>query len=170
VIQFEPPYPNGYYYTSHEFIMEKEHFKGLYDSKDLYIRQFEEAKIDDYALLLDNAMVFVSPPPNFQGDKEKLAENIRNKVFFAFYIKNDLVGVYWLDNDLRTIEYIAISPNHQRKGYGSIILSHSLHNVFFVQNKNIAKLYCVDWNENGIKFYKKFGMVLKGHIFSMILK
>jgi hypothetical protein len=83
-IQFEPPFPNGFYYSSYEFIMNEDHFKGFYNSKGLEITKFENSRVKDYALLLDNAMIFVSPPANFQNNIEKLANDIRNKCFYAF--------------------------------------------------------------------------------------
>jgi len=152
---FEPPFPNGFYYSSHEFVMDIENFKGFSNTKNLIIKNFESNKIDDYALLLDNAMTFVSPPPNFQRNKEDLANDIKDKCFYAFFCNNELVGIYWLDNDLITIEYLAISPIHQRKGYGSIILSHAINNILFEQKKKMAKLYCVDWNK------KRIGILFK---------
>ena len=170
MIQFDPPHPNGWYYTSHEFIMDKGHFKGFVNTSNLEIKTYEPNNINDYALLLDRAMTFVSPPPDFQRNCENLAKNIENKSFFAFYIGNELVGIYWLDNDFYTIEYLAIAPTYQRQGYGCIILSHAINNVLMVQKHKMAKLYCVDWNEKGLSFYKKFGMILKGHTFSMTMK
>lgn len=91
-------------------------------------------------------------------------------MFLCFFINKELIGIYWLDNDLITIEYLAIAPIHQRKGYGSIILSHAINNVLFEQKHKTAKLYCVDWNKQGLAFYKKFGMLIKGHICQLIAK
>lgn len=157
------------FYASYEFVMDKEHFKGFINNKKLEIRPFEANKINDYALLLDNAMTFVSPPTNFQGDKTGLAEQIKDNAFSAFYKNGELAGLYWLDNDFYTINIMAVAPAHQRKGYGSIILSHAIDNVLTVQKHKTAKLYCVDWNEKGLAFYQKFGMIQKGHTYSMDL-
>jgi GNAT superfamily N-acetyltransferase len=168
--QFAPPLPNGFYYTSHEFVMDKEHFKGFANDKHLEIRPFEAGMIDAYSLLLDNAMTFASPPPNFQGYKQNLAEDLKKKVFYAFYKANELVGLYWLDNDFRTIDIMAVAPIHQRQGYGGIILSHAINNVLTEQKHMNAILYCVDWNDKGLAFYKKYGMIPKGHAYSMNLK
>jgi len=168
--QFEPPYPNGFYYSSHEFTMDKEHFPEFNNYKIFEINKFEEDKVEEYTLLLDNAVDFVQPPTNFQKNKESFTNDVKKKDFFSFYINDDLIGIYWLDNDLYTIEYIAIASLHQRKGYGSIILSHSIDNVLYVHKHKMAKLYCVDWNKKGLEFYTNFGMVLKGRTFQMILK
>ena len=158
------------FYASHEFVMDNEHFKGFVNDKNLEIRPFEAHRVGDYALLLDRSMTFVSPPTNFQGDKEGLAERIWENAFSSFYKDKELVGLYWLDNDFYTIDIIVVSPDHQRKGYGSIILSHAIDNVLTTQKRHtMAKLYCVDWNEKGYAFYKKYGMLEKGHTYSMNL-
>ncbi|MCL2773216.1 MAG: GNAT family N-acetyltransferase [Oscillospiraceae bacterium] len=158
------------FYASNEFVMDKEHFKGFVNDMQLEIRPYELDKVGDYALLLDNSMTFVSPPTNFQGDTAGLAEKIWGNAFSAFYKDGDLAGLYWLDNDSYTIDIIAVSPEYQRHGYGGIILSHAIDNVFTVQKHDAAKLYCVDWNKKGYAFYKKFGMIEKGHTYSMNLK
>jgi GNAT superfamily N-acetyltransferase len=169
-LKFRPPNPNGFYYASHEFVMDKEHFKGFINDKQLEILPYEANKINDYALLLDKSMTFSSPPANFQGSKENLVEQIRGNAFSAFYKDDELVGVYWLDDDFYTIDIIAVAPEHQRKGYGNMILSHAINNVLTVLKRHtMAKLYCVDWNEKGLAFYKKYGMILKGHSYVMDL-
>jgi len=169
--KFQPPLPNGFYYSSHEFVMDKEHFKEYPNDKHLEIRPYEARRIEDYALLLDNAMTFASPPTNFRGNISGLAEKVKEKALSAFYKNDELVGLYWFDNDypFYTIDFIAVAPAHQRKGYGSIILSHAINNVLTYQKMETAKLYCVDWNEKGLSFYKKFGMILKGHMWSASL-
>jgi len=161
-----------YYYASHEFVMDKEHFKGFVNDKQLEIKQFEAEKIGDYAQLLDKTMTFVSPSPNFQGDLAGLVERVekvKENAFYTFYKNGDLVGLYWLDNDFYTIDIMAVSPEYQRCGYGGIILSHAINNVLTEQKHDEAKLYCVDWNEKGIAFYKKYGMILKGHTYAVNL-
>jgi len=167
------------YYAAHEFIMDRKHFKGFANDKNLEIKPFEADKIGDYALLLDNAMTFVSPPANFQGNLAGLAERlerVKENAFYTFYKDGELVGLYWLDNDFYTIDIMAVAPAHQRKGYGSIILSHAINNVFTEQKIaatgekfETAKLYCVDWNEKGLAFYKKYGMIKKGHTYAVSL-
>ena len=161
---------NSGFYASHEFVMDKENFKGFINDKNLEIKLFEADRVGDYALLLDNAMTFFTPPANFQSNTTDLAERVErvtSNAFYTFYKNNELVGLYWLDNDFYTIDIIAVAPEHQRKGYGRIILSHAIDNVLNVQKNHMAKLYCVDWNLQGFVFYKKFGMIQKGHTYSM---
>ena len=159
------------HYASREFVMDKENFNGFKNEKNLEIRPYEAHRVGDYALLLDRSMTFVSPPTNFQGDKEKLARRIWENAFTSFYKDKELVGLYWLDNDFYTIDIIAVAPEHQRKGYGHIILSHAIDNILTVQKRHtMAKLYCVDWNPKGLAFYKKSGMINIGHTYSMNLK
>ena len=160
------------YYASHEFIMDREHFKGFVNDKQLEIKPYEAVKIGDYAQLLDKAMTFVSPPTNFQGNTAGLAEKVdrvKENAFYTFYKDGELIGLYWLDNDFYTIYNLVVAPEYQRQGYGDIILSHAIDNVFTVQKHETAKLYCVDWNEKGLAFYKKYGMILKGHTYAVSL-
>lgn len=161
------------YYASHEFVMDKKHFKGFVNDKQLEVRLYEAEKIGDYAWLLDKAMTFLSPSPNFKGDTvglSKEVERVKENAFYTFYIDSRLVGLYWLDNDFYTICFLAVAPEYQRQGYGSMILSHAINDIFTVQKHDMAKLYCVDWNLKGLSFYKKYGMILKGHTYSMILE
>lgn len=170
LIKFEPELPNGFHYASHEFVMDREHFKGFVNDKQLEIKPYDGNKLDDFLLLLDNAMTFASPPPNFRGNRENMAEELKKKVFWSFYKGNELIGLYWLDNDFYTIDIMAVSPNYQRHGYGSIILSHAINTVLSDQKYDMAKLYCVDWNAKGLNFYKKFGMITKGHRYLMTVE
>jgi RimJ/RimL family protein N-acetyltransferase len=155
------------FYASHEYIMDVSHFEGFVNSQQLYIKPYEEDKIADYLLLLDNSMTFVIPPPRFQENKSSMSEDLRKKVFYSFYRNEKLVGLYWLDNDFRTIDIMAVDCEYQRQGYGHTILSHAINNIFTEQKKDKATLYCVDWNPKGNAFYQKYGMLSKGHMCSM---
>ncbi|MCL2665464.1 MAG: GNAT family N-acetyltransferase [Defluviitaleaceae bacterium] len=157
-------------YASHEFIMGRENFKGFENGRQLEIKKFESDKIADYARLLDEAMTFVSPSVDFQGDLNGFAKrvnNVKENAFYTFYQNGELVGLYWLDNDFYTIDVMAVAPVHQRRGYGGVILSHAINNVLIDQKQYEAKLYCVDRNAKGIAFYKKYGMILKGHLYAV---
>ena len=39
--------------------------------------------------------------------------------------------------------------------------------MLYKQKQVRAILYCVDWNEKGLAFYRKFGMMQKGHVFAV---
>ena len=169
-VDFEPPYPNGFYYMSREFVMDREHFAAKPSNVRLDVRPYEFMRTADYAALVDASFTFASPPPNFSANITGMAETLSKKVFNAFYDGNGLIGVYWLDNDNSTIEFIAVAPDRQRRGYGHIILSHAIETVFSDPGKCAAKLYCVDWNEKGLAFYRKFGMLEKGHMQMMVVE
>jgi len=169
-ITFQPPYPNGFYYTSHEFVMDREHFKGYINDRGLDVRPYADDRLEDYLLLLDSAMTFASPPPNFRGNRENMRGELTKKVFRSFYKDQRLAGLYWLDNDFVTIQFLAVSSEYQWQGYGSVILSHAIHTVLSDPKHEMAKLYCVDWNAKGLNFYKKFGMIPKGHMLMMIVE
>ncbi len=151
-------------YASIEFIMRREnHIKR--DDQILTIKPYESAYIDAYLLLLDESMTFVSPPPNFRGNKDDcmkhLEERSYNHSFEAFWKGDELVGLYWRKN--AEIDIMAVSPKHQRNGYGSIILNRAIDMVFEHTDNDYAYLYAVDWNEKGQAFYKKYGMEVNGH-------
>ena len=168
-ITFLPPYPNRWHYTSQEFLMDRNNFNRSADDKRLEVRTYDDERLDDYLSLLDGAMTFASPLSNFRGDREQMRNELTKKVFRSFYREGRLVGVYWLDNDHYTIEVLAVSPEHQRRGYGGAMLSHAIETVLNDPKQRAAKLYCVDWNANGLNFYKKFGMIAGGHMVMMVL-
>ncbi len=151
-------------YASIEFIMRRE--KHISNGKQsLIIRPYEPEHIDEYLMLLDEAMTFVSPPPNFRGNKDGCMTQFkdRNDVqsFEAFWKNDELIGLYWRKN--AEIDIMAVSTKHQRKGYGNIILNRAIDMVFENTDEEYAYLYAVDWNEQGQAFYKKYGMEVNGH-------
>ncbi len=155
----------AYDYASIEYIMRRENFGGHRWGKELDIRPFEESKLDDYLLLLDGAMTFASPPPNYRGNRDhmiqQLAERGNNHSFEAFWKGDNLVGLYWRKGN--EIDTLAVSADHQRQGYGSLILTRALEMAFRNTDADYAYLYAVDWNEKGQAFYKKYGMEPNGH-------
>ena len=64
----------AYYYASNEFIMRREMFDKPANKSALDIRPYEEKHLKKYLLLLDEAMTFASPPPNFRENESSCAK------------------------------------------------------------------------------------------------
>ena len=152
-------------YASIEFIMQRDKFAPMIYSSEVEIRPYEDVYIDDYLLMLDDSMTFASPPPDFVNNKNfflgKFSELNKQNAFEAFWVRDKLVGLYWRNGE--EIDVMAVAGKHQRKGYGSIILTRALQRIFVSTNTECAYLYAVDWNERAQAFYRKYGMVENGH-------
>jgi len=165
------PYSGMHYYASIEFIMRREHFSKAKENCSLDIRPYEEKYIDKYLCLLDGAMTFVSPPPDFMGNKEEHARNLAKRAeensLEAFWNGNELIGLYWRKG--AEIDMLAVADGQQRKGYGSVILTRAIEMVFENTDNDYAYLYAVDWNIQGQSFYEKYGMAQNGHSYLLYL-
>jgi len=160
------PEPGGkHHYASTEFIVRREMFNPTTHNDAVEIRQYEEKYMDDYLLMLDGSMTFASPPFDFMKNKNHYLErfNELNKqcAFEAFWLQDELVGLYWRVN--AEIDIMAVAEKHQRKGYGSMILTRAIQMVFETTDAEYAYLYAVDWNKKGCAFYQKYGMLKNGH-------
>jgi len=166
------PYNGTHYYASIEFIMKRVNFNITSDNNPLDALPYEEKHIDKYLMLLDSAMNFGSEPPNYMKNKEEHAKNFaqlaEHNSFESFWKDGELVGLYWRRN--AEIDMMAVANNHQRKGYGSTILTRAIEMVFKNTDNDFAYLYAVDWNAKGQSFYKKYGMEENGHSYLLYLK
>jgi len=124
-------------------------FKNEYDSSILEIKQYENNFLDDCLNLFNEAMVFKIPPHFYFDERdhyfEQLQFNSKNLVFETFWKENELIGLYWLCDE--EIDIIAVSPNHQRKGYGSLILTRAIEKAFQTSNKDCVWLIASNFNE-----------------------
>ena len=161
-------------YASVEYIMRRKNFrKSNSQPKNIIIKSYEAEKLDEYLIMLDKSMTF--SPHNFREEKESMGKKLNeyskadNKEFKAFWDNDtgNLIGVYWTEDS--EINDLAVSPEYQRKGYGSFILTHAIERVLENPERENARLYCVDWNEKGQAFYKKYGMEVNGHSYQLTL-
>ena len=166
------PYIGTHYYASIEFIMRRTNFSVTSENTTLDTLPYEEKHIDKYLMLLDNAMNFSSEPPNYMKNKDEYAKKFvqfaEHNSFESFWKDGELVGLYWRKN--AEIDMMAIANSHQRKGYGTAILTRALEIVFKNTDSDFAYLYAVDWNTKGQSFYKKYGMEENGHSYLLYLK
>ncbi len=156
-------------YASVEFIMRRENFRRAAEGPALDVRPYEEEHIDAYLNLLDGSMTFIDPPHRFADKKEHylqhFAERRQKDSFEAFWIDGTLVGLYWRKN--AEIDFFAVDVNHQRKGYGTAMLTRALTMIFEKTAEEYAYLYAVDWNSEGQSFYRKYGMEQNGHSYHL---
>ncbi|MFX0211834.1 MAG: GNAT family N-acetyltransferase, partial [Candidatus Hodarchaeota archaeon] len=78
--------------------------------------------------------------------------------YYALWKENTLIGVYVIEN--RYIDYLAIHPNHQSQGLGSLMLKYC---VTMMKEKDPDQEIFVtvqDTNEKAIRFYNQNGFVV----------
>ena len=147
-------------YESHELIMPRHKFHYKFDDTTLEIKPYQEEYIDKYLLLLYNAMSFKIPPYNYLLKKVDFMNEFRDMeekgLFEAFWIKDDLVGLYWISGT--EIDHIAVSEQYQHLGYAKQILTRAIEVLFQNPDVEYAWLLVVEWNSKAYNFYKKFGM------------
>ena len=150
-----------FFYHSTEYIMYQNQFNKTYDKNAFDVKPYEEKHIDKYLELLNDSMSFFIPPQDFADEKEKYLKEfseLRGKnAFEAFWKGGILVGLYWINGT--EVDTMGVSSEYQRLGYGSMILTRAIENVF-LQNPDAeyAVLYAVGWNAKAQNFYRKYGM------------
>ena len=106
-------------------------------------------------------MSFFIPPQDFVDEKDRYLHEFRQlqekSAFEAFWKDEILIGLYWIVGT--EVDTMGVSSECQRLGYGSMILTRAIENVFW-QNPDAeyAVLYAVGWNSKAQNFYRKYGM------------
>ena len=149
-----------FFYESTTFVMHRDKFPKKYDNGILEIRQYEDSFLDECLQLFNEVMLFKMPPHFYLDEREHYFEQLRfnkeNVVFETFWKDNELIGLYWLCDE--EIDVIAVSSNHQRKGYGSLILTRAIEMAFQTSSKDCVWLIASNFNEKARSFYSKYGM------------
>jgi len=155
-------------YASIEFIMRRENFRPA-ENETLEVRPYEKKRLFTYLDMLDRSMTYTSPRPGFRDDaryhRKLFAKLAKTDAFEAFWKDGELVGLHWRNN--AEIDVVSVADGHQRRGYGSIILTRAIESVFKHTDAPYARLYAVDWNTKGQSFYKKYGMEENGHSYCL---
>jgi ribosomal protein S18 acetylase RimI-like enzyme len=153
-----------FFYESKKFAMHREQFNKEYDNNILNIKSFDDSYLDACLRLWEESMIFAMPPKFHLRNRSHHLEQFRfyrDYLMFETFWKNDeLIGFYWLNND--EVDLIAVSPKHQRVGYGSLILTRAIEMIFQTTDSDIAWLIVSSFNEKACSFYKKNGMVVHG--------
>ena len=150
-----------FFYFSTEYVMYRKQFSKTYDTSVLDVRAYEEKHIDKYLELLNDSMSFFIPPQDFVDEKERylleFKQHQEKNALEAFWKDGILVGLYWIVGT--EVDTMGVSSEYQRLGYGSMILTRAIENIF-LQNPDAeyAVLYAVGWNAKAQNFYKKYGM------------
>lgn len=112
---------------------------------DLLEKRYEDSMLDHLVDLFDNAYFQLNKDNGWQIDwyntnsqffKVNLQERVRNDEFRSFWIGDQLVGAYIVNDNY--IQDIVVSPEYQNHGYGSEILAHSIR--YMIENKNVKKV------------------------------
>ena len=147
-------------YESHELIMPRHKFHYKFDDTTLEIKPYQEEFIDKYLSLLYNAFAFKIPPYNYLLKKVEFMNEFRELEkkgqFESFWIKDELVGLYWISGT--EIDHIAVAEQYQHLGYAKQILTRAIEVLFQNPDVDYAWLLVVEWNSKAYNFYKKFGM------------
>ena len=149
-----------FFYESKKFAIRREHFKKKYDDSILEIRPYDDSYLDGCLRLWEEVMIFAIPPNFHLRNRAHHLEQFRfyrdNLVFETFWKNDKLVGFYW--NNKEEVDLIAVSPNYQRMGYGSLILTRAIEKIFQTTNADSAWLIVSSFNEKACSFYAKNGM------------
>lgn len=147
-------------YESLELIMPREKFAYRFDETLLEARPYQRERIDEYLELLTTSMSFKIPPFHYGLAKDtymKEFEILSEKhAFEAFWLNQELVGLYWLEDT--EIDHLAVATKYQHLGYGQQILSRAIEVILQNKEADCAWLLVVGWNIKAFNFYKKYGM------------
>jgi len=153
-----------FFYESKKYVIDRDQFKKEYDDSVLEARQYEDSYLDDCLRLLDESMLFCMPPTFHMDYREHQLEQFRfyrdYLPFETFWKDGELVGFYL--NNKNEVDWIAVSPKFQGKGYGTIILTRAISNIFEKTDSDTAWLIASSFNEKACSFYRKNGMKVDG--------
>lgn len=123
---------------------------------------YSEDILDDVLMLLEGSFKDIAQPGTFINNKDNYNSkfsNIEKSRFEAFYIKGKMVGLYF-HNDAEII-YLAVSDSCQNKGYGALILKHTLYAINNDSDRE-PYLYVVEYNIRAYNFYIREGWEITG--------
>lgn len=150
-------------YQSMEYLYERKNIPAQAPIIPLLIKPYDESLLDGILSLLEDAFVpLLSAHGDFTKNREEMAEKFSRTTdarFEAFYDQEELVGFYFHKHG--EIDFIAIAPKHQRKGYGSMILKRALYAISCDSTLQ-PRLYCASKNKNALAFYAKNGWLVVG--------
>jgi len=153
-----------FFYEAKKFAVRREQFSKKDNGAILEIRPYDDSYLDDCLCLWDESMLFCMPPTFHMDDREHHREQLRfyrdYLVFETFWKNDELVGFYWNNKD--EVDLIAVSPKHQRMGYGPVILQRAIEKIFQMTDSDVAWLIVSNFNEKACSFYAKNGMEVHG--------
>ncbi|WP_231464062.1 MULTISPECIES: GNAT family N-acetyltransferase [unclassified Pedobacter] len=101
--------------------------------------------------------------PDAPFDLVKLKDDF-DGLHFGLYAEHKLTGVVSLFNESDVYQFrkLAILPDAQKRGYGTILLNYLID---FCKIQNASKLWC-NARVNATEFYSKFGFLETNNRFS----
>ena len=149
-----------FYYEAKNFAIRRENFNKKYEDGILEVRPYDDSYLDACLSVWREAMLFCMPPDFHLDNREHHKEQFRlyrnHLVFETFWKDDELVGFYW--NSKEEVDLIAVSPKHQRVGYGSLILTRAIEKAFEATGSDVVWLIASSFNEKACSFYLKYGM------------
>jgi len=151
-----------FFYESKKMAIHREQFNKQFESGVLEIRPYDDSYLDDCLRIGDESLLFCMPPSFRADEREHHQEQFRfyrgYLTFETFWNDDKLVGYYW--NNKNEVDFIAVSPEYQRMGYGTIILNRAIEKIFEMTDNDIAWLIVSSFNEKACAFYVKNGMAV----------
>lgn len=135
---------------------------------DISAKNYEEEHSLKYLKLLDEAFrkqqiackeeqdIFSK---NHEGNKAWL-KGMKENDFKTFWVNDDLVGLYIVNENY--IDFIAVHPNYERKGYGSDILNYCIKDRIYENHFDNLYLATYYQNRKAQRLYLKNGFKVRG--------
>ena len=136
-------------------------YKGGAAESTLPLVPFEEKYYEQYIKLMDGCFYEMRKALDirpYEKHSYSLDEPIELKKNTFLLLDGDeiICAVTCAETDIRNV---AVSPHHQRKGYGRKLTEFA---ISYMQNRGDAtiKLTVTKWNENAIALYESLGFVI----------
>ncbi|MFC2143203.1 GNAT family N-acetyltransferase [Candidatus Aenigmatarchaeota archaeon] len=130
--------------------------------------KIRKAKLDDVEIMFEIEKNSGYPLEKYFTSKEHFTKMVKEG--FAFILENEMGFSVLFENkkfsDGIELDDICVLKSEHRKGYGKMLLEHSIK---FAKDKEYNKIYVYCWNKNfeALTFYKKNGFYVvtedKGH-------
>lgn len=134
------------------------------------IRKFEKEHADLYLELMDEAFAPLdracnNEPNSMRRNRDAYIEALEKidgmDNFRAFWLEDQLIGVYLIKGDILNI--LAVHPECQNQGYGEIMLYFWLDQMFNDKKLPEVYLYVIEKNQGAYRFYKRHGFEQTGY-------
>ena len=150
-------------------------------SEDIIIEKLDVSNIDElYDLLQELVNHHNNVSKYFKGEypskplcekineiKEKVKNGISN--IDTIRLNNEIVAfsIYYIENNIGTLEYLFTSEKNRNMGYGQILMNNIM--TYFTE-KDVKKIevMVVYGNDGAKRFYNRYGFQIKSEILSLI--
>jgi ribosomal protein S18 acetylase RimI-like enzyme len=132
----------------------------------MIIHKFSMKYYDDVIQIWKTSGISVGSSDEREEIKRVLHKN--PNLFLVGLIDNKVIAVVIgaFDGRRGYVHHLAVSPDHQKKGYGREIMEE-LHERFRNLNVHKIHLFIEKYNEDVINFYKKLGWEIRDDLIMM---